>query len=736
MTYSELQRNYDSIRNDILSNRLRDALKNIEKLGKEVSSSDFTDRYLTLFTTYQNMLKYSFGTTPDPQRSRIYTNLQQSALELADDITDRIITEKRLLNLSKYHSEFIDLKNLSDSEINTIYQKILEFELMVSDITDTSLNVQPIYEKENLLSKLFYTLLFTNNYKYPEHKLVKLITDEKEISWHSKALLISAVTLSLIRHFDREKFYLLFEYCQEEETEIRQRAIVGMFLCILLYQKRLVIYHDILERLESIPDNPLLQERFLAVFIQFIRAKETEKITKKIQEEIVPEVMKIRSELEDKLKLDEVMSKETFDEKNPEWKNFFKDAPNVYQKLEQFSKMQIEGSDVFIGAFAMLKHFKFFESLINWFAPFSGKKAEIVQAFDSLNIEVDIKSLTDGLEISPVLCNSDKYSFCFNVQYLPAQQRKMVLDLFKMEINAMAELQSDEEKINTELKSKMVNAQYMQDLYRFFKLYPFKKEFSDVFIAETDILDSKVINILFGEKKHIKNLAEFYFANDDFTMAYPLFVWLNHKEETFELLEKIGFCLQNTGKYSEAIEIYKRAEIYNSNKIWLLKKLSYCYRKAGRIDEAIQEYLKVIKNEPENFSDIAYLGHLYIDNENYEQALQYYYQVEYHDPKNSKICRPIGWCSFLLGRYDQAIKYFEKIVHDNPLKSDYLNLGHSYWLTNQINNALEAYRKSVILSDYDINWFRSAFEMDKKYLIEKGVNELEINLMVDYVLIT
>jgi tetratricopeptide (TPR) repeat protein len=736
MTYPEIKNQYNSIQNDILANKLRDAMKNIEKLGKEVSSSDFTDRYNTLFSTYQNMLKYSFGSAPDPLRSRVYNNLQQSALELADDILDKICIEKRLLIYSKYYSDFLNLKVMSDSEINVLFQKILEFELIDSTVNDPTTKINHAVEKERLFDQLFYTILFTNSVKHPEKRLFSLISEEKEIGWYIKAFLISAITLSLIRHFDREKFFLLFDYCKDNETEIRQRAIIGMFLCILIYQKRLLIYHDILERLESIPDDPLLQERFLAVFIQNTRAKETEKITKKIQEEIVPEVMKIKSELDDKLKLDELMSKENFDEKNPEWQNFFKDAPNVYQKLEQFSKMQSEGSDVFIGAFAMLKHFKFFDSLSNWFAPFSGKKSEIVQAFDPINEEIDIESLADGLEKSPVLCNSDKYSFCFNVQYLPAQQRKMVLDLFKMEIDAMADMQDDEQKINTELKSKLINAQYMQDIYRFFKLYPYRKEFTDVFVTETDILNSRVLNILFGEKKHVRVLAEFYFATDDFTTAYPLFKWLNQKEETFELLEKIGFCLQNTGNYSAAIEIYKRAEIYNSNKIWLLKKLSYCYRKTGRIDEAILEYIKVIKLEPENYSDIAYLGHLYIENGNYEQSLQYYYQVEYHDPKNIKICRPIGWCSFVLGKYDQAIKYFKKVIGENPGKSDYLNIGHCYWLTNHISKALEAYRQSVKVASYDINWFREAFQKDSKYLIEKGFEELEINLMIDYVLLT
>ena len=81
-------------------------------------------------------------------------------------------------------------------------------------------------------------------------------------------------------------------------------------------------------------------------------------------------------------------------------------------------------------------------------------------------------------------------------------------------------MQEEEVKIQTELKSKVVNTQYMQDLYRFFKLYPFRKEFTDAFEEESDILDSEVVKILFGNKKNIKDIAEFYFANDQYFERY------------------------------------------------------------------------------------------------------------------------------------------------------------------------------------------------------------------------
>ena len=55
----------------------------------------------------------------------------------------------------------------------------------------------------------------------------------------------------------------------------------------------------ILQRLKAYQGNKNLEKYIEVIIIQFIRAKETEKITKKIKEEILPEVMKIKSKLED-----------------------------------------------------------------------------------------------------------------------------------------------------------------------------------------------------------------------------------------------------------------------------------------------------------------------------------------------------------------------------------------------------------------------------------------------------
>lgn len=731
MTYSEMQKNYADVLDAVINNRVKDALQIVAKLLVHVGSSEIHSLYQSVTDTYRSMLKYSFELAPDPEREKIYLRLKQSILELTDDIRDSWIISMNFFERRSMQERLQQFESFYAGDVNQIILMLSGNEENEKQEPD-SVTQQAL--PETLSSRLFYFFWLKNKLTNKDKTLFEQIIEYPEIDTSLKSLLVSAMTLSHLRHFDSEKFILLYNLSKTDDPQIRQRAMIGMFLSVLSYRQRMALYPNLTERLKSIPDDKVFQERMLAILIQYIRASETEKITRKIQEEIVPEVMKMRSELEDKLNLDELLSKETFEDKNPEWENFFKDAPDVYQKLEQFSKMQIEGSDVFMGAFAMLKHFPFFKELSNWFIPFTTYNHTVKTTSENFTEDINIKTFIEGLEKSTVLCNSDKYSFIMNIQNMPSQQRKTMLELFNMELKAMNEMMEDEFKLDKETWHKIINTQYMQDLYRFFKLHPDRKEYDSLFELEVDPLGPEVLKLIYDNPKILRNLAEFYFARDRYAEALQLFEWLNEKEKSFELLEKIGFCYQITGGFYKAIESYHQAELFDKNKLWLQKKLGYCYRKTGNFEKAIEYYQMVIKSEPKDQANIAYLGQLYLDTENFEEALSLYYKVEYANPENSRVFRPIGWCSFVLGKYDIAIKYFNKIIKEKPIKSDFLNIGHCYWASEKIEEALNAYREAVRYSGNNERWFRETFIKDGKYMKAKGFEELDISLMIDYVL--
>ena len=246
------------------------------------------------------------------------------------------------------------------------------------------------------------------------------------------------------------------------------------------------------------------------VIIQFIKARETEKITKKIQKEIIPEMIRIKSKLEEKLDLENLLSSSNPEDKNPEWENFFKDSPDIYSKLEEFTNMQMEGADVFLGAFAMLKQFGFFRDINNWFLPFYKENEHVAAVFEDKTEGFDMKQLAQAIEQSSFLCNSDKYSFCLNVKQMASFHRSTIMELFNMELKAMNELAMDDELIHSEARNKTIITQYFQDLYRFYKLHPLHAEFDDIFDLPNSLYDTKFFKVWINDinimKENFKKL--------------------------------------------------------------------------------------------------------------------------------------------------------------------------------------------------------------------------------------
>jgi hypothetical protein len=106
------------------------------------------------------------------------------------------------------------------------------------------------------------------------------------------SLFVSALTLSLMGFFDIRKLMILFDAYQHTSNDINQRAIVGLALIIYRYDKRLALYPEVAARLKLLNEDTIFANNLNCIQIQLLRCRETEKIDKKMREEILPELMK------------------------------------------------------------------------------------------------------------------------------------------------------------------------------------------------------------------------------------------------------------------------------------------------------------------------------------------------------------------------------------------------------------------------------------------------------------
>jgi len=738
MKTAELQKEYQRICYLISRQRVKEALEVLSHLIVVSKMGDLRVQFDNLESTYEYMLKYTIEGVADPERQKIYKHLLGSILELADRVQYHILYRESGWQTFQIQAEMENQQKLSGK---TIIEKLddLSFKRELDEILDKDfeVNLDPASPQakrmRNLVITIFNHFWLTNTLTDADHELIKIIRSSEHFRWNEKCLFVSAITLSLLRYFDENKVFALFDFYEDNQPEVSQRAMIGLILSMYRYDKRLYLYPGISGKLKLLQDKKGIQKEIEAIIIQIIRSRETEKISKKLRDEIIPEMVKLRPKLEDKLDLDKLVQEDTSEEKNPDWETVFEDSNDLYSKVEEFTQLQMEGADVFMTAFSQLKQFDFFREISNWFMPFFPENEVIDNSLSGEETSFDKDLFIEGLFQTSFLCNSDKYSFILNVKHMPQVQKTMMLELFNAELKGMNELTDQDELLDQFKKTKSVYVQYLQDLYRFFKLYPFNNEFEDVFSGKLDIYNSAFFNLLLKEKTILRNIAEYLFEKEYYKEALDIYLYLNKTEEkSYEIVEKVAFCYQKLGKIEEALEYYLQGELYDKNRAWNLKKVAFCYRNLKQPDKALEYYLEAEKLNPENLFTQASIGHCYLDLEDYETALKYYFKVEYLDPTNKKVLRPIAWCYFVLGKLDQSKKYYLKLFEEEVSIYDYINYGHVEWCLGNSVEAINNYKKSIIHEENDLENFLLTFKDDRKYLLQNGVNQDDIPIVLDY----
>jgi tetratricopeptide (TPR) repeat protein len=718
-----------------LSKRLKESFVLLGELIAKANIADLSSQLEELTITYNNLLNYTFRGVSDPQRDRIYKSLIVSTLELAD------IAKQKALVHSGMKIQILkqDIEKTIEKAREEAKRDITDFEFHqeLSDIFLGNLRNGSIdhnsWQADQISSRVFNFIWLSDKYADTDIELIRSIRLSENLPWHQKSLVVSALTLSLLNCFDQNKFLLLTEFYLDREQGIWQRAFTGLFLSFYQYNSRITLYPKLLERLEAFADDERFGTDIERLYVQIIKALGTEKVTKKFREDILPDISKIESKLKEKLDLDNILPEEYMEDKNPNWELLFSDSPGLIEKIEQMSQMQMDGNDLFMGTFSMLKHFDFFRETTNWFLPFYRGNESLLSVLPKEE-EFDSEAFLDGLENAFYMCDSDKYSFGFNIVNLPAEQRKFIAGMFGMEAGSLKDITDEDRLLNKPEADNYVFIQYIQDLYRFYKLNPNRAEFSDIFILSWDIHNSSFFKLAVPQPSIRLRLGEFLFEQEYFDHALGIFLEMLDKKETDQqdIYEKIAYCYQRKNNFLEAVNYYQKAELFGTNRMWNIKKIIYCYRSLKDSQNALLWCNEAAIIDPSDLYIHTQSAHSYLDLKEYDKALEHYFKVEFLAPDNKKVLRPIAWCSFTTGKIEIASNYSAAIMDSDPGVHDYINAGHLALCQGDKPKAITLYRKSFESKEISFDKFLSVFSHDQPYLILNGVDKNEIPLLLDY----
>ena len=680
-------------------------------------------------TTYKYMLLYFSNGNPDPDREKVSQNLISHLYIMVDSIADNLLIKespsyffdrKRFLNYAAKTTvsqlERRIKKNRSDLSLTNWMEVETQKDQKISALS---------HELDNDLSELFLqTWVYDRWTESDKVKFREILTSD--FPENGLCLMVSAITLSLLRRFDEGKCLWLIEACYRTEESIRQRAMVGILLVFYIHQNRLVSFPEIAHSFEILTEQQGVVSHCRNIVLHFIRSRETEKISRRLTDEILPEMMKISPLLRKKMNLEDWQHESGDDEKNPDWQAVFEQS-GLNDKLKELSELQQDGSDVFMTTFSGLKSFPFFYNVSNWFLPFSLHHSAFLDLFPH---QQNDSSMLGLVMKSGVLCNSDKYSLCFSLRQMPDEQRRMLVDQFTGEGADIA--QAEEELLKNNKKGETIAKQYIQDLYRFFKLHPHRSDFFDVFALPMHFHRLEFLRPLLSDSESLRVIAEFFFRKEFYADALDVFTQLSINEAgNSDLFQKIGYCHQLLANDAAALKAYLKADVIFPDSAWTIRRIAQCYRRLKLPEQALEHYSRYDKLMPNNLSVILNIGHCYLEQKDYASALRYYFKADYLDPNNPKAWRPIAWCSFLVGKYEQAERYYLKVIVGNPTPQDLMNIGHVVWCQHNTSRALDYYLSSIHLNEGGWERFKENFLEDSVELQKNGLSDEELSMMLD-----
>ena len=731
MNEKTINEQYAYIRSLLEEKRLKEALMQLESLLWQCPDWDLRNRMEQLQTSYKYMLEYMRQGANDPERWNVYRKLVADTWEIAD--------RSRLLMLdnasSRYYHEVRRTPRSEDLSAYTLKKLLHMLESFNDDLAVSGLlsdeKMDDVLKRHEDTLKFMFLQTWTNSSWTPEEEEdAQSMLISELLPVNDLCLFISAVTLSLMECFDlRKVMWLLDAY--RPDVNASQRALVGVIFIFHIYRNRLSLYPDLIKRVEFMDEISSFQEDVARIYHQMLLCQETEKIDKKMREEIIPEMLKNVSSMRN-MRFGFEENEEENDDKNPDWADAFEQS-GLGDKLREMNELQLEGADVYMSTFAPLKNFPFFKEPHNWFYPFDKQQSDVIKTMRKDGHQKN--TMMDLLLQSGFFCSSDKYSLFFTMLQFPQSQRDMIFSqLTEQQAEEFAEQSKAETLKKFSERPATVSNQYLHDLYRFFKLNTRRNEFRDIFKEKIELHKISILKDILYQEGTLATIADYHLKKEHWAETTELYKEIERMNGPLstqaEFYQKLGYAFQKQKRLDEALEAYQKADTIKPDNIWTNRHLAICYRLARNFSKALEYYRKAEETTPENHSIVFHIGSCLAELQQYEEALNYFFKLDFMESDCIKAWRGIAWCSFVIGKHEQATNYYNKVIDKKPLPMDYLNAGHVEWVSGDIEKAVSFYSRSKEMSGTkDI--FLEMFNKDRNYLIQKGIAEDDIPLMLD-----
>ena len=741
MSRNETINRLRSINDDISAGHLNAALEQMQALAEQKMQWEVGADIKTAITNYGYMLSYFAKGVVDPDLDKVFGRMQLEAWALFDRL-------RRAIDIPGYSSLYFDivrLRKLRSESLETLlttYYTAIEADTdLVSTLASaefegtTYRGQQP---KEEALKALFEYIWTSHPLKEEqlEHLLQGIETvavkgEELDIETYATCM-IAALMLGDLQYADTGRQVAIARlYMTYADSRPRIAATALCALSIMLFRhRRRPIDPQLKDILASVTETATWNRDFKTVTLEMVRVRNTENVDRAMRDVIIPGVSKIRDSLMDQIKDGNIPAEgikaEDLEklEANPEWEKMLEHS-GIADGLCRMGELQQDGADIFMSTFSHMKNYAFFNDVINWFIPYNPEHSQIVST------EGGVCGMAQLAKRLAYLCDNDKYSMVLSAYMVPKAQREFIINQLNQNSEQIAEaIDPNEANMSTrDVAVRRATRTFLQNYYRFVKLYRRKGEFTDPYREGLNLLTVPALTPYMHDESMVSLLGEYYFKYEYWEDALTAFRNIEEADAAPEatLYQKIGYCHEQSGDISAALAAYEHAELLDDNSRWLLRRLAYTNRQLGRHGQALTYYKRLSEAAPEDINATLALAYAYIRLSRWSKALNLLRKVEFTDSEDTRLWRPMAWTLFALGDYESARKYWQRINTENLTTEDYLNIGHLEAATSNIREALTHYR--LAQPDDNTEALIRRLEADGDILRSAGITPVKMTLI-------
>lgn len=728
-TDSELQQ----IRNVITSEQnVGEALKSLRSFIKSYKLHAFDARISRIESDYELMKSYMRKGLDDPQFEEVYDRLLLTLYVLNADVQLAVFLNEN----PSYQAAYMDVQSL-DADFDAIKTRL---EAFVQDIALLSLEPQDaqkakkqeLYERhQQYVKKLFSALLVSPEWNESTAKFAQDLLLSPTIDAIDAQLLLSGVMLSAIQLFDIHQFQTLVQvYRQATEPHLRQRALVGIVLS--LPENEGDIYPEIQQTINTLCQDEQTCRELVELQMQMFYCMNADADNEKLQKDIIPNLMKgsnisisragIVEKEEDEV--DEILNPGAADQAMEEMERNF----------NQMMNMQKAGSDIYFGGFSQMKRFAFFATLSNWFVPFYEDHPGLQQVNDKLGGNKFMQLL---LESGP-FCDSDKYSFVLGLSSIIDKIPQNMRELLDNQ-DAFGTTVSMEEKSNPAYIRRM----YLQDLYRFYRLYHNKNDFHNPF--DTSAMENSaffVVNPYFREsplKDRIMEVGKFLYKHHFYRELWQLLGAYADREDV-EYWRLAAMAYYREKDYLSADKAYTNVLEMNADDVQAIRGKALAGFYLEDYEQAVEYNKKLLEMDATNEHVQLNLAVSLMNNDEIEEAMSLLFKLNYDHPENLSIQRSLAWGYLQQQKPQQAAPIYKRLLaNKHRMPTDCLNAGYCQWFLSNVEEAIDLFRQYVTKAKKERrrpgggNLLNEVFAMDADLLQQYGIGMKEAFVMEDLV---